>query len=299
VTAGKTVRTVPDKKRLDVLLVDRGHFESRSRAAAAVLAGDVRVGEGGERAAKAGMLVAVDARVEVAGRMPYVSRGGQKLENVLGELRVDVSGRRSLDVGASTGGFTDCLLQRAAAHVVALDVGYGELHWRLRNDERVTVMERRNARELEPGDLPYEPDLVVVDVSFIGLEKVLPGIARCVAKRFDVLALVKPQFQLRRERVGRGGVVRDPRDRVDALVAAGEAARAAGMSVQGYCASGVPGPAGNRESFVWCAEASRGGVEDLRRAALAAEPEAAEHEAAEAGATETATVVRGRGDGEG
>jgi 23S rRNA (cytidine1920-2'-O)/16S rRNA (cytidine1409-2'-O)-methyltransferase len=176
-------------------------------------------------------------------------------------------------VGASTGGFTDCLLKGGAAHVVALDVGYGELHWELRRDPRVTVLERTNARAIEPGTLPYAPELIVMDVSFIGLEKVLPAAARAAATRFDLLALVKPQFQLGRDRVGRGGVVRRPEDRLEALVTVGEAARALALSVQGYCPSGLPGPAGNRESFIWCAEGSREGMEDLVAAARVAEPD--------------------------
>jgi 23S rRNA (cytidine1920-2'-O)/16S rRNA (cytidine1409-2'-O)-methyltransferase len=159
--------------------------------------------------------------------------------------------------------------------VIALDVAYGELDWRLRGDRRVTVIERVNARELEPGRLLYAPDLITVDVSFIGLAKVLPALAACAAPVFDLLALVKPQFEVGRELVGKGGVVRDPGARLGALVSVGEAASALGMSVLGYCSSGLPGPAGNLESFVWCAEEARGGVEDLRAAALAAEPEAA------------------------
>jgi 23S rRNA (cytidine1920-2'-O)/16S rRNA (cytidine1409-2'-O)-methyltransferase len=176
-------------------------------------------------------------------------------------------------VGASTGGFTDCLLQAGAADVVALDVAYGELDWRLRNDERVTVLERRNARALAPGDLPYAPDLVVVDVSFISLTKVLPAVLACVAERHDVLALVKPQFEVGRGRVGKGGVVRDAELRRAALVDVGRAARALGAGVLGFASSGLPGPKGNRESFVWLAESGRAGaVSDLEAAALEVEP---------------------------
>jgi 23S rRNA (cytidine1920-2'-O)/16S rRNA (cytidine1409-2'-O)-methyltransferase len=174
---------------------------------------------------------------------------------------------------ASTGGFTDCLLQRRAAHVVALDVAYGELHWRIRNDERVTVLERRNARALDPAELPYAPDLVVIDVSFISLAKVLPAVLAATADRFDCIALVKPQFEVGRGNVGKGGVVRDADERRAALVAAGAAARGLGAVVLGYASSGLPGPKGNRESFVWLAESGRtGAVEDLEAAARAAEP---------------------------
>jgi 23S rRNA (cytidine1920-2'-O)/16S rRNA (cytidine1409-2'-O)-methyltransferase len=264
------------RKRLDTLLVERGLFESRSKASAAVLAGEIRLGAGRERAGKAGMMVAGDIEVEVERRSPYVSRGGLKLERALASFDVSTEGKLCLDAGASTGGFTDCLLQVGAARVVALDVAYGELDWRLRQDPRVVVIERQNARTLEPAALPYAPELITVDVSFIGLEKVLPALARCGARSFDLLALVKPQFQLGRERVGKGGVVRSADDRLEALVRVGEAARALGLAVHGYCASGVVGPAGNRESFIWCTEAARPGVEDLVRVALVAEPEARE-----------------------
>jgi 23S rRNA (cytidine1920-2'-O)/16S rRNA (cytidine1409-2'-O)-methyltransferase len=260
------------KARLDAVLAHRGLFETRSRAAAAVLAGDVLLGPARERAAKAGMLVPEDVQVSVRTPQRYASRGGSKLRRALDELAVPVAGKRCLDVGASTGGFTDCLLEAGALHVVALDVGYGDLLWRLRQDKRVTVIERQNARFLAPADLPYAPDLVTIDVSFIGLGKVLPAVARCTAARFDVLALVKPQFELGPGRVGKGGVVRSADDRRDALVGAGEAARAAGLSVQGFCASGLPGPAGNRESFIWCAEPERRDVGDLCAAAGVAEP---------------------------
>ena len=260
------------KRRLDTLLAERGLYESRSRAAAAVIAGDVRVG--GRPATKPGELVADGAEVAVAEPPPYVSRGGIKLANALDAFGIDPAGRRALDVGASTGGFTDVLLQRGADSVIALDVAYGELHWRLRNDERVIVVERRNARQIEPGELPYEPDLIVADLSFISLTKVLPAVARAAAPRFDLLAMVKPQFEVGRERVGKGGVVRSPDDRRAALVAvAGFARTELGLSVLGFASSGLPGPAGNRETFVWIAEAGRAGAaEDLEAAALRAEP---------------------------
>ena len=260
------------KRRLDTLLAERGLFESRSRAAAAVIAGDVSVG--GRPARKPGELVADEAELAVAEAPPFVSRGGVKLANALDSFGVDPSGRRALDVGASTGGFTDCLLQRGAESVIALDVAYGELHWRLRNDERVTVIERRNARTLEPDELPYAPDLIVADLSFISLTKALPAVVAAAAPRFDLLAMVKPQFEVGRERVGRGGVVRSADDRRSALIAVGRhAVTDLGASVLGYAPSGLPGPAGNRESFVWIAEAGReGALEDLEAAARRAEP---------------------------
>ena len=261
------------RKRLDTLLTDRGLFESRARAAAAVMAGDVRLGEERLPAEKPGQLVPPDVPVAVEEAPPYVSRGGIKLANALDAFGLDVAGRCVLDVGAATGGFTDVLLQRGAEHVVALDVAYGELHWRIRNHPAVTVVERTNARELDPSALPYRPDLVTVDVSFISLEKVLPAVLACADESFDCLALVKPQFEVGRERVGKGGVVRSADDRRAALVATGEAARGLGHSVLGYASSGLPGPAGNFESFIWIAEAGRAGsVAELEAAARRAEP---------------------------
>jgi 23S rRNA (cytidine1920-2'-O)/16S rRNA (cytidine1409-2'-O)-methyltransferase len=257
------------KSRLDLLLAERGLFESRSRAAAAIMAGQVRLGGGGARAEKPGQMVGDDVEVSVDRGQEYVSRGGVKLANALDALGIAVDGRRALDVGASTGGFTDVLLQRGAEHVVAVDVGYGELHWRLREDARVTVMERVNARSLERDSLPYRPDLVVADVSFISLRKVLPAVLACAAEDFDCLALVKPQFELERGRVGKGGVVRDPGDRRSALVAVGSAVEEMGHAVRGFASSGLPGPAGNRETFVCIA---RGDGVDVEAAAAEVEP---------------------------
>jgi 23S rRNA (cytidine1920-2'-O)/16S rRNA (cytidine1409-2'-O)-methyltransferase len=237
--------------RLDSLLTERGLFASRTRAAAAVLAGQVHVGPGRARAAKPGQLVAEDVELSVDAGLPFVSRGGVKLANALDALGIEVAGRRALDVGASTGGFTDCLLQRGAASVVAVDVAYGELDWRLRGDARVTVLERVNARALEPGGLPYAPDLIAIDVSFISLAKVLPAVLACAAPRFDCLAMVKPQFELGRGRVGKGGVVRDPALRREAVAAVAACGRSLGAAVLGFAPSGLPGPAGNRETFVW------------------------------------------------
>jgi 23S rRNA (cytidine1920-2'-O)/16S rRNA (cytidine1409-2'-O)-methyltransferase len=239
--------------RLDSLLAERGLFASRSRAAAAVLAGQVHVGSGRARAQKPGQLVAADVELAIDAPPPFVSRGGVKLANALDALGIDVAGRRALDVGASTGGFTDCLLQRGAAHVVALDVAYGELDWRLRQDERVTVVERVNARAVTPDQLPYAPELIVVDVSFISLAKVLPAVLAAAADRFDCLAMVKPQFEAGRERVGKGGVVRDPALRREAIAAVAGAAADLGAVVRGFAPSGLPGPAGNRETFAWLA----------------------------------------------
>ncbi len=258
--------------RLDTLLSDRGLFASRSRAAASVLAGDVVLLPERRRAEKPGQMVPENVEVEVASPPPFVSRGGIKLANALDALDVDVDGRRALDVGASTGGFTDCLLQRGAARVTCVDVAYGELDWRLRSDPRVTVIERTNARSLRPEDLPYAPDLIVIDVSFISLAKILPAVLACAADRFDCLALVKPQFEVGREAVGKGGVVRDPALRRAALLDVGRAAQDLGAAALGYASSGLPGPKGNRETFIWLAEGTRQGVHDLEQAARTAEP---------------------------
>jgi 23S rRNA (cytidine1920-2'-O)/16S rRNA (cytidine1409-2'-O)-methyltransferase len=237
------------------------------------MAGDVMLLPERRRAEKPGQLVRDDVELEVAAPPQYVSRGGIKLANALDALGVDVAGREALDVGASTGGFTDCLLQRGAAHVVALDVAYGELHWSLREDPRVTVLERANARSLAPGDLPYAPDLVVADVSFISLTKVLPAVLACTGPRFDALAMVKPQFEVGRENVGKGGVVRDPALRRAALLSVAEAAQRAGAAVMGFASSGLPGPKGNQETFARLAEAGRSGaLDDVEAAASVVEP---------------------------
>ncbi|MDQ6819476.1 MAG: TlyA family RNA methyltransferase [Actinomycetota bacterium] len=258
--------------RLDSLLSQRGVFPSRARAAASVLAGDVLLLPGRARAQKPGQLVDQDVQVEIAERPQFVSRGGVKLANALAALPVEVAGRLALDVGASTGGFSDCLLQRGAGHVAAVDVAYGELHWRLRCDPRVTVIERRNARTLALEDLPYRPDLIVIDVSFISLSKVLPAVLACAAERYDCLALVKPQFEVGRSSVGKGGVVREPQLRRRALVGVGAAAAELGAAVLGYASSGLPGPKGNRETFVWLADGNREGLADLELAAREVEP---------------------------
>jgi len=281
-----TVRGVAPKQRLDTLLTERGLFPSRSRAAASVMAGEVYLDParpGRRRACKPGEMVEVDVLVDVREQPRYVSRGGIKLANALAALGVDaagrraldVAGRRALDVGASTGGFTDCLLQHGALEVAAVDVGYGEFDYGLRRDARVRVLERTNARTLTAEMLPYRPEVAVVDVSFISLRKVLPAVLGCMAAEYDVLALVKPQFEVGRERVGKGGVVREAEDRRAALCKVGVAARAMGAAVLGFRSSGLPGPKGNRESFVWLAEPGRAGGagSDEEVAAMAAEVE--------------------------
>jgi 23S rRNA (cytidine1920-2'-O)/16S rRNA (cytidine1409-2'-O)-methyltransferase len=258
------------RHRLDSLLAERGLAGSRTSAAASVRAGRVRLGAGGPLADKPSQLVAEDAELVVEEPAPYVSRGGVKLANALDALGLDVAGRACLDVGASTGGFTDCLLQRGASRVIALDVGHGQLDWGLRNDPRVHVVERRNARELTPGELPYAPDLATIDVAFISLALVLPPVACCLAARADLLGLVKPQFELDRDRVGRGGVVASADDRREALIAAAAAAAGAGLELRGFASSGLPGPKGNRESFIWCA--TEGPAVDAEAAVREVEP---------------------------
>ncbi len=260
------------KVRLDTLLHQRGLFDSRSRAAASVMAGEVRLGgEGGARASKPGQMVSEDVEVVVDEKPRYVSRGGVKLANAVAGFGLDVAGRRALDVGASTGGFTDFLLQAGAEHVVAYDVAYGELSWSLRNDERVTVIERSNARNMAPEELPYAPDLIVADVSFISLAKVLPAVLACAdPEGFDALAMVKPQFEVGRERIGSGGVVREASDRRWALVSVARALSDV-AAILGFASSGLPGPKGNRETFVWLAEPGRAGALDEDGIAAAAQ----------------------------
>jgi len=284
------------KQRIDTLLAERGLFDSRSRAAASVMAGEVWVGTGRRRAEKPGEMVPDDALIAVDERPRYVSRGGIKLENALRRTGLDPAGRIALDVGASTGGFTDCLLQHGAAEVVAVDVGYGDLHHRLRGDPRVRLLERTNARALTPAMLPVVPNLAVVDVSFISLTKVLPAVLACLAAPYDVLALVKPQFEAPRGAIGKGGVVRDPAARRAALVSVGTTILKTGTpdteapvgavaavsktvsspAVLGFCSSGLPGPKGNRETFIRLAEPGREGaarnVEEIERMAREEEP---------------------------
>jgi 23S rRNA (cytidine1920-2'-O)/16S rRNA (cytidine1409-2'-O)-methyltransferase len=239
------------KVRIDQLLVARGLAPSRQRAQAVVLAGEVFVG--GARVDKAGTLVDAQAAVEVrAPDHPYVSRGGVKLAGALDAFGVDVRGLRCLDLGASTGGFTDCLLQRGASQVVAVDVGYGQLAHSLRIDPRVVVMERTNARTLDAAGVGGAVDVTVVDASFIGLGKLMAAIARCTRPGGQLVALVKPQFEVGREQASRSrGVVRDEAARSEAVAAAVEEVRRAGFEVLGPARDSVlPGPKGNVEAFV-------------------------------------------------
>jgi 23S rRNA (cytidine1920-2'-O)/16S rRNA (cytidine1409-2'-O)-methyltransferase len=250
--------------RLDAELVRRGLARSREQAAELIASG--RVAVGGQRAAKAASQVSIDAAITVEQRSEepdYVSRGGYKLAGALAAFPdLTVAGRRCLDAGASTGGFTDVLLRAGAAHVVAADVGYGQLAWSLRTDERVTVLDRVNVRSLDPALVAPAPDLVVADLSFISLTLVLPALVACAAPEADFLLMVKPQFEVGRDNVG-GGVVRDPQVRASAVAAVAAAAGQAGLGVLGVTASPLPGPSGNVEYFLW-----------LRRGAPELDPDA-------------------------
>lgn len=244
------------RARLDRLLVDKGLVESREKAARLILAGEVMVD--GQRVDKAGALIPTDADIDLRGRSPYVSRGGEKLVHALQHFAVSVKGRVCIDVGASTGGFTELLLERGARRVYAVDVGYGQLHQRLREDPRVAVRERVNARHLSPSQLGEACELAVIDVSFISALKLLEALRGVLVAEADVACLVKPQFEVGRRDVGRGGVVRDPglHRRALASVAAGAAER--GWAVLDACASPLEGAEGNREFFLHLRPAGRG-----------------------------------------
>jgi len=234
------------KTRLDQLLVERHLAPSRERARALILGGHVTVG--GQVVAKAGAAVSLDAQVQLAvPDHPYVGRGGLKLAHALDVFRIDVAGRRALDIGASTGGFTDVLLQRGAGSVIALDVGRGQLDWSLRNDPRVTVREGVNARALGREHIPHEVDLVTIDVAFISLRHIFPALPSVLAPAADVVALVKPQFEAGRDQVGRGGVVRDPAVHDEVIDAVTRAASASRFERIGLTRSPITGATGNIE----------------------------------------------------
>ena len=242
------------KKRLDVLLVERGLADSRAQAQALVMAGLVPGYD------KPGQQVDESAELEVERGPAYVSRGGEKLAHALEFFGVDAAGRDCLDVGASTGGFTDVLLQRGAARVIALDVGHGQLHPRVRDDPRVTVLERTNARHVT--ELPFPPDLITCDVSFISVTQVLPPALRLSAPRWEALVLVKPQFEAGRADVGKGGVVRERDVHRRILREIAHAALGWGAAILGVVDSGLPGPKGNREFFLHLAEGDRAELPD-------------------------------------
>lgn len=242
------------KERIDKLLVERGLAESRAKAQALVLAGEVVAGD--QRVDKAGALVDVELPLRLKGEgLRYVSRGALKLEGALDHFGIDVTGLDALDVGASTGGFTDLLLQRGAARVVAVDVGYGQLHPKLRSDARVTVRERVNARALTREDVPFEVDLLVADVSFISLRLVLPSALGYLKPGGAIAVLVKPQFEVGRQDVGKGGVVRDPEKRRVAIEGIARFVAEQGLEVIGWIDAPIAGPAGNREALLYARRA--------------------------------------------
>jgi len=237
------------KTRLDVIVVDRGLAPSRERARALILAGQVSVD--GRIVSKAGTPIASDARVELATPdHPYVSRGGVKLAGALDVFHIDPAGRRALDIGASTGGFTDVLLRRGAASVVALDVGHGQLDWRLRNDSRVIVREGVNARALTRDDVPHDVSLVTIDVAFISLRHILPALPPFLERPADAVALVKPQFEAGRDEVGKHGLVTDSATHEAVLARVTDAALAAGFARAGMTPSPITGATGNQEFFL-------------------------------------------------
>lgn len=256
---------MPKHLRLDAELVRRGLAGSRAEAKLAIEEGVVNVN--GVVATRPTTMVAPETPVRVDRSVRrFVSRGGDKLDGALNRLDIDVSGRRWLDAGASTGGFTDCLLQRGVAAVLAIDVGYGQLDWRLRNDDRVTVMERVNVRTLTPDDLPWAPDGVVADLSFISLRTVLPALVAVADSQADHIVMVKPQFEVGKQAISKGGVVTDPSLWRSAIEGVVEAGRALGLSLVGATASDTPGPAGNREFFLWLRKGSKAGPEAVERA---------------------------------
>ncbi|HEV8682601.1 MAG TPA: TlyA family RNA methyltransferase [Actinomycetota bacterium] len=248
--------------RLDEEMVRRGLVASLGEASEAIRTGGVTVG--GRPALKPGTLVAEGEPIDLPEpHRPFASRGGGKLATALDRFGLDPLGRRCLDAGASTGGFTDALLERGAAHVVAVDVGYGQLAWRLRTHPRVTVMERTNVRDLRPEDLPYAPELVVADLSFISLAKVVPALSRIATPRADLLLLVKPQFEAERGEIAAGGVVSNPAVRRRAVETVATACRAAGAGPMDVTASPLLGPAGNVEIFLWARKGEAGRDLDL------------------------------------
>ncbi len=236
------------RQRADLLLVERGFFASREQARAAILAGKVRAGD--RRIEKAGQLVDSDASLVVASKQRFVSRGGEKLLGALEAFSLDVEGMRAVDVGASTGGFTDCLLQSGVHSVLAIDVGYGQLAWEVRTDPRVTVMERTNIRGVEPGSVGAPFDLAVADLSFISLALVLPELAALVRPSGELLALVKPQFEAGKGRVAKRGVVRDPDVHREVLETVIASVGGEGLVLRGLTWSPIKGPEGNIEFWV-------------------------------------------------
>ena len=261
------------RARLDAELVRRGLARSREQAAELISAGRVKVGGAVATKAATGVDAATPVLVVADEGPSYVSRGGHKLAGALDAFGYDPGGKRVLDAGASTGGFTDVLLQRGAAHVVAVDVGYGQLAWALQSDDRVTVVDRTNVRTLTPEQIGGPVDLVVADLSFIPLGLVLPALVACTTPQADLLPMVKPQFEVGRDRLPAGGVVRDPALRAEAVRRVAEQAAGLGLGVRGVVASPLPGPSGNVEFFLWLARAAPPLDDDALSAAVRAGPE--------------------------
>ncbi len=237
------------KVRLDKLLFDKGWVESMEKAKALIMEGNVHVD--GLKTEKAGTLVKPDACIELLQKMPYVSRGGLKLVHALEDFKIDVKGKRTMDVGASTGGFTDCMLQHGAKKVFAVDVGYGQFSWTLRHDERVVLLERTNIRHLKTDLMPYKMDLITIDVSFISLRTVIPKVLEFLNSPGEVVALIKPQFEVVREDIGKNGVVRDEKKRLEAVEKVRNDILARNLEVVGVIESPIKGPKGNVEYLIY------------------------------------------------
>ncbi len=236
------------KKRIDLLVVEKGLTSSRQRARSLIMAGKVCVNT--QRIDKPGTLFDPSSHITLKEDIPFVSRGGFKLQEGLDILKIDPKGLDCLDVGASTGGFTDCLLQRGARHVFAVDVGYGQLSWKLRQDVRVTVIERTNIRHMPKGALPYPVDLVTIDVSFISLKIVIPAVLKFMKKNAMILALIKPQFEVGKGKVGKGGVVRDPVQHEEVINILSAFFKKSGLISGPVIPSPVLGPKGNKEFII-------------------------------------------------
>ncbi len=257
------------RRRADVVLAERGLFDSRERAKAAILAGEVRID--GQIVSKAGEQIDPDSQFDIAPSPDYVSRGGKKLAGALDEFGFNPTGLRAADIGASTGGFTDCLLQRGVASVAAVDVGYGQFAWKLRNDDRVTVFERTNVRHADPSALGAPFDLLVVDVSFISLRKILPNLLALTGEQTDMFTLVKPQFEAGKGRVGKKGVVRDPDIHREVLEDVSAGIIESGLAIGGISWSPIKGPEGNIEFWIWSGK----GIEAMMDVDIAALVDAA------------------------
>jgi 23S rRNA (cytidine1920-2'-O)/16S rRNA (cytidine1409-2'-O)-methyltransferase len=238
------------KERLDILLVEKGLFQSREKARNSIMAGVVYVN--GIREDKPGTRFKRDVEITIKENInPFVSRGGLKLEKALDIFNIDLQGKTAIDVGASTGGFTDCMLKRGAAKVIAIDVGYGQLAWELRNDERVICMERTNIRYVKPGDIQLIADFAAIDVSFISLKKVLPAVINLIGPEGEIVSLVKPQFEAGREKVGKGGVVREKETHVEVLENVVDTVLETGLCIKGLTYSPIKGPEGNIEYLLY------------------------------------------------